>query len=108
MELKSELITALLIDDSQIAQRLLAKILTDRGLKVVGEASNGREGLELYTKWSINARRLKGRRMGGWKGWKDGGKAIFRPSNLPPFQSSNLPLTTLPLTHLPPPIPLRI
>jgi len=40
----------LLIDDSQGVRRLLAPMLKSLGLKIVGEASNGQEGLNLYEK----------------------------------------------------------
>ncbi len=47
-----EPITALLIDDSQAFRQLLAPMLKILRLNVVGEASNGQEGLVLYEKLS--------------------------------------------------------
>ncbi|MBI1926147.1 response regulator [Candidatus Poribacteria bacterium] len=43
-----EPLTALLIDDSQGVRRLLAPMLKELGLNVIGEASNGREGVDRY------------------------------------------------------------
>jgi len=43
-----EPLTALLIDDSQGVRRLLAPMLKNLGLNVIGEASNGQEGVDRY------------------------------------------------------------
>jgi len=45
-----EPITALLLDDSQAVRRMVAPMLNTFGLNVVGEASNGQEGLASYKK----------------------------------------------------------
>lgn len=39
----------LIIDDQRIMRLVLASILYDTGIKVLGQASNGLEALELYT-----------------------------------------------------------
>jgi two-component system chemotaxis response regulator CheY len=49
-----EPITVLLIDDSQVVRQMVTPILKSLGLKIVGEASNGREGLALYEKLMPN------------------------------------------------------
>ncbi|MBM3238835.1 response regulator [Candidatus Poribacteria bacterium] len=43
-------ITTLLIDDSQAVRRMVAPMLNNFGVNVVGEASNGQEGLASYKK----------------------------------------------------------
>ncbi|OYT48310.1 MAG: two-component system response regulator [Desulfurococcales archaeon ex4484_42] len=46
------MITALIADDSVFMRKLIGKILSDLDIKVVGEASNGYELLELIRKYS--------------------------------------------------------
>jgi len=48
------MITALIADDSVFMRKLIGKILSDLDIKVVGEASNGYELLELIRKCRPN------------------------------------------------------
>jgi len=45
---EAEVLRVILVDDSQGARKFLAPALRSQGLEVVGEASDGREGLALY------------------------------------------------------------
>lgn len=47
---KEKPLKVLLIDDSQGTRRFLAPMLRNHGMDVVGETSDGREGLALYEK----------------------------------------------------------
>ncbi len=40
--------TVLVVDDSLLIRKVLIKLLSENGYQVVGEATNGREGVELY------------------------------------------------------------
>lgn len=42
--------TVLVVDDSLLIRKVLIKLLSENGYQVVGEATNGREGVELYKK----------------------------------------------------------
>ena len=41
---------ALLVDDSKLMRRMMRNLLTKNGFEVVGEADNGKIGVELYKK----------------------------------------------------------
>ena len=38
----------LIVDDSRTSRRMLKNILEDNGQEVIGEATNGQEGYEMY------------------------------------------------------------
>ncbi|MCI8265004.1 MAG: response regulator [Lachnospiraceae bacterium] len=40
--------TVLVVDDSALIRKMLIKLLNENGYQVVGEATNGEEGVELY------------------------------------------------------------
>ena len=42
--------SVLIVDDSRVSRRMLRNMLEVEGYEVVGEAINGKEGFELYTK----------------------------------------------------------
>ncbi|MDE5696334.1 MAG: response regulator [Lachnospiraceae bacterium] len=42
--------TVLVVDDSALIRKVLIKMLNENGYQVVGEATNGEEGVELYKK----------------------------------------------------------
>ena len=44
----SSLPTVLVVDDSALIRKMLIKLLNENGYQVVGEATNGEEGVELY------------------------------------------------------------
>ena len=44
----SSLPTVLVVDDSALIRKMLIKLLNDNGYQVIGEATNGEEGVELY------------------------------------------------------------
>lgn len=44
--------TVLIVDDSQVNRRLLRNMLETEGYEVIGEATNGKEGLEEFVKSS--------------------------------------------------------
>ena len=44
----SSLPTVLVVDDSALIRKMLIKLLNDKGYQVIGEATNGEEGVELY------------------------------------------------------------
>lgn len=44
------MLNILIVDDSMIIRKSLTKILTEQGHKIVGEAQNGKEAIEQYSK----------------------------------------------------------
>ena len=44
----SSLPTVLVVDDSALIRKMLIKLLNENGYQVIGEATNGEEGVELY------------------------------------------------------------
>lgn len=52
---------AIIIDDSHYTRELIKKALEDKGVKIVGEASDGMEGLLLYKKFKPDIVTLEGK-----------------------------------------------
>jgi two-component system chemotaxis response regulator CheY len=42
----------MVVDDSLFQRKSLGKMISNMGWEVVGEASNGREAIEMYQRWS--------------------------------------------------------